>query len=366
MSYYIEKLDDFLRRKEHIVCYGAGGYGKEILAHLLSRNKCPEMFVVSSEDHPKSLLDIPIVCIKDIMDKKKYSWIISMNKINSAEVIKVLDECGINEYFDCSESLIDEIRSSVLARNSITKNMGRGKKRCFILATGTSILKQNLKLLKEEDVISCSYTGLLSDYSNIAPEFYVTPSVFSDGLDTEYAEQALRLRDEIVVSQYVFLDYADRLLVEKYNLFKGKEVFYVLQNLQPLDSRFDLTDSTFIIYTASIMCLKIAMYMGYKEIYLLGVDHSECSGIRSYKHSYDEEKIRKMGYNHLYELFVKTNSTWIETVPNRVLYKLYADMFMQYHMIAEKATELGIQVYNLSPESGLDEFPKISYKDIFT
>lgn len=366
MSDYIEKLDEFLCGKEHIVCFGAGGYGREIIAHLQCLNKCPEMFVVSGENHSESLLNIPVVCIKDIMDKKKYSWIISMDKNNSVEARKILDEYGIYEYFNCNESLMNEIRYSVLARNSIIKDMGKGKKRCFILATGPSILKQNLELLKGEDVISCGFTGLLSDYSSIAPKFYVTPSVFGDGLDNEYAEQALRIRDDIVVSQYVFLDYADKSAVEKYKLFKGKEVFYVLQNLHSLDSRFDLTGSTFSIYTASIMCLKIAMYMGYKEIYLLGVDHTECTGIRSYKHSYDEAKIKRLGYNHLYETFVKTNKTWIETVPNRILYKLYADMFMQYHMIAEKAAELGIQVYNLNPESVLDEFPKMSYKNVFT
>lgn len=366
MCCYTEKLDDFLRGKEHIACYGAGGYGKEILAYLLSCNKYPEMFVVSGEKHHESLFNIPIVCINNIMDKEKYSWIISMDKTNSIEARNILDECGIYEYFNCNESLMNEIRASVLARNSIIKDMGQGKKRCFILATGPSILKQNLELLKGEDVISCGFTGLLSDYSNIAPEFYVTPSVLGDGLDSEYVEQALRLRDDIVVSHYVFLDYADRSAVEKYNLFKDKEVFYVLQNLHSLDSKFDLTGSTFSIHTASIMCLKIAMYMGYKEIYLLGVDHTECTGIRSYKHSYDEAKIKRLGYNHLYETFVKNNKTWIETVPNRILYKLYADMFMQYHMIAEKAAELGIQVYNLNPESVLDEFPKMSYKNVFT
>lgn len=83
--------------------------------------------------------------------------------------------------------------------------------------------------------------------------------------------------------------------------------------------------------------ISLAAHFGVKKIYLLGFDMKPDSDERTHWHSHYDKKIREATFNrHL--------KGW----PN----------------IATDAKKRGIEIINLSPNSSINEFPKMSLKDI--
>ncbi len=230
------------------------------------------------------------------------------------------------------------------ARNIIKKNQRfRGihkDKRCFILGTGPSLNTLNsthIDCLKHEYIfgVNSLYKSKLSPV--IVPQYYVL-------MDNLYWEQWNQTFSE-VQSKYkenppIFItDLRAKSIVDKIDT-QQKSV-YIYSKKFPTNEMSEKIDGN--IYAAmNVISYSIlsAMFMGFKEIYLLGCDYNAfCTAGKG--HCYDDEsETAQVNYNLAFYL----RFYWLTT---------------EFHyLIAKLGKKRGISIVNLTCDSLLDAYPR--------
>lgn len=361
----LRTLEMFIHQKKHIICYGAGGYGRALLSYCKSRNIILDAFVVSNTEGKKDFFGIPLYQFGEQPKYENCGWIIGTSKSYQAEIRHILNDNYINDYFCMSEELVDELYLSHAEKNLELKGMAESE-RVFILGMGPSIAKQNLKLLKDETVFSCSWCSLLDDYAEISPAYFVTPSFWGDGFeDDRYIMDCLKFLDQHISSPYIICDCYDLPYMQNMNIFLNKKIYYMYQSgswIKDGKAVYEMDKKTPGIQTASIMMLKIAMYMGYKKIYLLGTEHDLVK--KKFEHSYDMNKLKGLGFNYLADKLM-CDMYRITSMPNRQILQISLNMYDEYHVLHGIANHSGIEIYNATAGGSLDEFKRVDYDSLF-
>ncbi len=263
-----------------------------------------------------------------------------------------------------------EIRGKILARFFYLKNKKflysnralektTEARRCFILATGPSIKTQDLSVLSGELCISISNFFVHPDFKKIRPEFHVFAASHDPITDDQMVAWLKDAEAHFPDGQKVFLSVMDKYLVDKFELFKKQRVYYYHVNdakkLQK-HSHISLTEELPKIITIPQTALYIAICLGVKEIYLLGVDHDWLLHIGQSKHFYEETQSALV------------NKGYVETVAKKEtdLEKDFASsvkLWRQYRKIKEYALANEIEIWNSTPNSLLDVFPRKSLEN---
>lgn len=365
MYHRLEGLLKFARENKRIVCYGAGGYGREILAFLRDHGIEIDAFVVSNaEGLSNDLLGIPVYELKDFQDLDDCGWILSLSQRHHHSVINNLAIIGVKKYYKIDEVFINDIRSAAIAKNTELKDIAT-KDRCFILGTGPSIKKQNLNLLCKENVFSCSWCSLLDQYEEIAPEYFVSPAFYNDNLGIRYIEESIKYLDNSLISDVVILDYFDKAYVQYYKAFLNKRVYYICQEGEwnvNRSQRYSLDQISPAIQTASIMLLKVAIYMGFKKIYLLGTEHDLVT--KTFGHAYSSSSKQQFFPEYLANIVFPQIKN-ITKLKNREILRISLNIYEEYHYLRYIAEHNDIKIYNATDGGQLDEFERVSFKSLF-
>ena len=154
-------------------------------------------------------------------------------------------------------------------------NRERGKK-CFILCNGPSILKHDLNTLNQELVVGMNASTLLeADYNFFQRYYVVSDSRFiSNPLKNSSCFELLNpLTTRILRSDLSIYD--DRFYQDK---------TYYVKPLERDGFSFDLGVGFYYGCTTTLLAIQVAVYLGCKEIYLLGLDlNYGLGGERFYK-----------------------------------------------------------------------------------
>jgi hypothetical protein len=245
------------------------------------------------------------------------------------------------------EQLSDRQRS-ILRKNTACRNVHQHQ-RCFILATGPSIKEQDLAGLKDEICIAVSNFYLHPDFETIQPAYYCLAPWHPPHDPQNYVQ----LVDQVLARSV------------KANLYLGLSDFEKTQDRdQPQISRLrylnlcqsadtmvgaplDLTAHLMAPQSVTIMALQVAVYMGFKEIYLLGVDHNailNTAGQYANTHFYAESKA-----------LLKTDIGYFKDE-----LASYLTLWGQYECLNAIAQAQGTQIFNATPGSLLDVFERKS------
>lgn len=144
------------------------------------------------------------------------------------------------------------------------KNCHSGR-RIFIIGNGPSLKNTDVRLLKNEITIGCNGLFLMFDDMGFLPTFYTVE-------DTLVAEDRAEIINNIRGTTKVFpLDL-------KYCLKPDEDTIYI-NFLRPGYKGFpqfigDFVSRVFWGGTVTYLNLQLAWYIGAREIYLIGVDHS--------------------------------------------------------------------------------------------
>lgn len=250
--------------------------------------------------------------------------------------------------------------SGIIRENSVLKNKHRGE-RCFVLASGPSIQKQDLSFLQDEYVFALNNFYVHPDFKEIMSgkkdKYYMLAPIHPPQTDSEWLEWFSDM-DKNTSNEIKFIfgvnSYRNNAykLISRENLFKDKKNVYwyyagpnfFFPNMNPAidPSSFCLSANTVTVYA-----LMYAIYMGFEEIYLVGADHNQM--LLSEKNMcFYKGAIHKK--NELKRTF-KNNSK------NKMFFKNMVEVFEQYEFF----NEIHGGIFNLSSESTIDVFP---YKDI--
>ncbi|MBX5144686.1 hypothetical protein [Rhizobium lentis] len=246
-----------------------------------------------------------------------------------------------------------------LAENRQLAGLHTGR-RCFILGNGPSVKDLHLSRLQGETVITVSNGYLHSDFDKFQPRYHCVPQI-TYGLMT--SEDVIRWFEEMhshLGAAELFLSSTEAALVQKYNLFPGRTVRYLVLGEsfdgRPSEEIVDISRPVPGVESVPVMALMIAMYLGFKEIILLGVDHDHFLS-SSYQYAFDL-KVQK-GKDST------ANADGTLTTNRHDDFQSLARLWRQYRAIANIARANGIRIVNSTPGGALDEFDRRPFQAWF-
>lgn len=192
-----------------------------------------------------------------IIKKIRYIYGVSWFKIRS------YFRKHIVEHFDANLKKMNEL-----------KNVAE-RKRCFVVATGPSLRVEDLEKIENEVTFGVNSIFLMYNNTDWRPDYYVcTDAPYFSKILKEY-----RIKAEQLCRKDVFLNSKSRKVKKDleetknthYISFSGWNRAYNFENYQFSD---DIVKGLYAFGTVTNITIAIAMYMGYKEIYLLGADCS--------------------------------------------------------------------------------------------
>lgn len=263
----------------------------------------------------------------------KVSWIEKYDKQEKGHIFVTCYE-DINKL---SEKFVDfdiidayDYSSNLLAyyNYEIAEFRGRyrDKKRCFIVATGPSLRREDLNILQNMKEFSISMNRIY----NIRPIWYPDIYVVTDSV--------LMLEDAEKIKEYganiKFYSDANKAPDD------GIVIHCVQTNLEK-NPRFseDLAQKVYGGGTVTYTCIQLAVYLGFKEIYLLGVD---C------KYEY------KSNENHFYK------------VASEDKFEHNTDGMIKAFESAKKYADAhGIKIYNATRGGALEVFDRVDFDALF-
>jgi len=251
----------------------------------------------------------------------------------------------------------EKIIETSLTKNKIFVNIHTQEK-CFILATGPSIRYQNLKYLINETCFTTSDFYKHPDYQMIKPKYYCLAPLHPPFQEKDGIKRFNELHRASYGKEVYFFGLRDKNIYEKSLLVDSRDRVNFLEfiKMEDFPSEIDLTSFLPNPTSVSIIAISIAIYMGFKKIYLLGCDHDNLwlwdgkSKYNQLEHFYDGDP--SIGYQHQ------------EFDVDRTL-RAHLKVREQYKWVNNVALSKGIQIFNASPKSYIDIFPRVKYEDLF-
>lgn len=210
-------------------------------------------------------------------------------------------------------------------------------KRCFIVATGPSLRIDDLELLKEKRELCISMNNIfrIFDRTTWRPDYYVmddfrTLNACKSLVDT-WPGNAKFAGD----TSKEFWETPHRDDVYRYH----SHYAYYLDKLPKFST--DFATCSYTGATVTYTCIQLAVYMGFREIYLLGVDFSY-GGQQDhtiYSHFYQEEKLQSVG-------FVR-------------------QVYLAYQAAKKYADSQNIKIYNATRGGRLEVFHRIDLDNLY-
>ena len=232
----------------------------------------------------------------------------------------------------------------LLLKNKDIKNLYKGK-RCFIVLNGPSINSHDLRALKDEYVFATNYFFKSPLCSIVAPNFYCwldAKAFFEEGWETLLRE----LKEACPNAKFLFNAKSAKIIESDANTYfvyaKHISNYYgSSNNLERVSTNY---------YTVAFFAMASAIYMGFSEIYVLGLDF-EPGGFKHFTNLGEgtecvrpDEKTLKKDVCGLHWGYVKAQ------------YESY--------YIADFAKKNNCRIINLNPNSCIRAFEFGDYKDI--
>lgn len=263
-------------------------------------------------------------------------------------------------YYHISQSdlRVPDVYKDLIDKNKQFKNIHRGE-RLFILCNGPSINQMDLTKLKDEHVMAVSNFYLHKDYDTINPEYYCIPQfTYTNFFTEELAIDWLTDIGKNVKNTTFFFSITEKELIYNNQLLTSNHINYLCQGITtPFYEDIDLTKRLLNWQSVSIMCLQVAMYMGFKEIYLIGTEHSE---LTTGKYEYFYERKKSVVGNADFSV----DSNGKNLVPFRKTLRNLNSLWNQYELLKKIAEKDNIDIYNATIGGDLDVFERVQYKTI--
>ena len=303
---------------DHISIYGDNPIGRRLGNSILSRKKCNIKYVSADKIDSSESIKSKVLVIAEF----------------GADVNRSLMECHYAKILNLFEE-IEKLQSKDFGYLEKYKNI-HSSGRCFLIGNGPSLTEKDLDKIYENKVISigCNKINMIFTKTRWRPEYYVV------GDSLVWDEEKDNIKNDIKyfvrkITSDVKPDYCGNV-----QLYYAK-----FENYYPGYPTFsdDMTKGVYGGRTVMYDMLQIAVYMGFKEIYLLGVDFSwgEDGRDTHFCKDYMNDDLVRDGMKYKEE----ERHAYISA-------KNYADAH-------------GIKIYNATRGGHLDVFEKVNFDDLF-
>ena len=223
------------------------------------------------------------------------------------------------------------------------KDVHKGE-RCFLVGTGPSLSIKSVNSLKDETVFLCNYGITMCDKLCFNPDYYVVVD------KTCYSDIKPYLNLDHVKTPIVVDMIDDKGGIEELRDNKNwlhlpgyRSYFYIERALNKKWSfSYDVSKCVFAGGSVIYYCYQLAVYMGFSEIYLLGMD---CD--------FGSDKQHFVSLNKEIDNRLKKHSNW------------YSNTFLKMHSCAKHfCDKKNIKIYNATDGGKLEIFERKSLEEI--
>jgi len=289
----------------------------------------------------------PVYALHEIDPKNDVVLVSVTGGAAVTEIIAQLTNAGMvwrHSFFDASCFMAMIMRWEYL-RLMQFKDIHKGK-RCFIIGNGPSLSVRDLEKLKKEITFATNRIYLLFDQTEWRPSYYMIHD------SAVLKERHKEIKNAIECP--LFYAYGSIFELEDFSL-TGSYFYY-------LDNRVDwrpvthkkpkFSEEPFVMQwgaTVTYDCIQLAAYMGFSEIYLIGVDN---------EHS----------------LMVKNDGTLVKSQMNSHFSKEYGIVFFNplcdivdaaYQTAQEYSESHGIGIFNATRGGNLEVFKRVDFDSLF-
>ena len=145
----------------------------------------------------------------------------------------------------------------------------------FILGSGSSILLYDLKVLSNECVMTQNSFHMHNDISDINPTFHcVVPYYQTDKEHSIWIEYIGDMKEKMPGTSFIW-GLNTKALIDNHHPELIKQSYYIRTKYNPLTlkkAKVNISKTIMNIPSVLTQCLTVAIYLGFKEIYLLGFD----------------------------------------------------------------------------------------------
>lgn len=353
-----------LTEKKKVYIFAAGTYGNILGLFFNDNDIVWEAYIDNNEKIVgQKLNNKEIKSFQGLKEKKEVIYIISAMLYEN--IIMQLKENGVSEeniYWFPNTKLLDDIGSEVLNADqyikkiSIFKNIHRGK-RCFLIGNGPSLVAEDLNKIKNE--YSMAANKIFQAFSNT--EWRPTYYFCDDGiLCKELFSKKESLKEVLLECKAGFSSTKHSLY--KYRKEEDMSNLFFYESRNTIDREGDIiplfseecSKCVYTCYTIVYAMYQIAMYMGFTEIYLLGMDFSFTQEVNSKGEIVVHKNIKRNHSDLLDELNMKK-----ENMPRPYI-------ILEGHKIAKEFAEShGVKIYNATRGGKLEVFERVDFDSLF-
>lgn len=212
---------------------------------------------------------------------------------------------------------------------------------CFIIGNGPSLTAEDLTTILENHIDSFAVNRIFKIFpqTDWRPTYYVnTDHVLIRDIQDEINQ--LPIKDKFTPLQNKY-----------YHKIRIKNAHYFFRD--DIVGRFslDCTDKVAIRGTVTIACIQLAAHMGYKNIYLLGVDHNFDRIITE-----SGEVIIDPSVNNYF------CEGYDDDIANEVVHNM-GKTTKSYMDVQQFYSQHGVNIFNATRKTKLKVFPLISFED---
>jgi hypothetical protein len=216
----------------------------------------------------------------------------------------------------------------------------RTKKRCFIVGNGPSLTKAQIKSIASEDSFAVNLIYKTEFYEILQPKYYVAADKHMYEGDY-YHDLVDLISNNKFNTKFIFT----RRAIKKFSFLEKNNIFYIYGTMISCTSklRYDLAKNASNFLNVLPFCIMCAIYMGYKEIILLGCDFNEFASSKP-NHYYDDNE-------------EKLPISLLETLQG------HAIVCMQHYRLNSFAKKNEITIVNASGTTLLDAYPCVDFSN---
>lgn len=249
---------------------------------------------------------------------------------------------------------LDRETRDVLEKNKALGGRHSGE-RVFLLGCGPSIKSQNLKPLQNEICMSVSNFFVHPDFETINPAYHILSGRHEPITEEAWSDWVKEV-DTATREATILTPLTDRPQIVREGLFPDRRLHYLNTKGTETDIIRSgiLLDRGLLHGGVLVLAVQVLIYMGFKQIYLLGFDQDQVLNYQKSRHFYGEEEsaMTRGGYSEwFYEDFGRCCM-------------FYVEIWDQLRVIRRVAENAGVEIINATSGGCLDLFPRAVYEEL--
>lgn len=329
--------------KSKVLLFGAGQVGRQAL-EVLGASKVDGFIDNNIDLEGKMIEGVPVKRIECFWETiEHYDVVVSVSARFRNEIKRQLLDLGVKKFYDVEMYL----QWQQFSENEIEQYREKYKgKKCFVLGTGPSLLHSDLDRMAQKGILCFAANKIFKafDETEWRPDFYCA----TDKRILNHYQDRIR---ELELPN-MFISYRmDKSLEDTMKYLRTKpnvQLFSLVDSMDDDAIEFSDNPAEYIIEGRTVIyaMLQLAVYMGFSDIYIAGVDFNYND-----KTGYDQ-----FGNDHFCKNYIEKGE---EVMISPQEYCLNA-----FKRAKQYAEEKGIHIYNATRGGKLEVFQRVDIDEI--